>query len=125
MIRRPPISKRTDTLVPSTTVFRSRGDQGMDCARDGPLALIVGGSEGVGAECARQLAANGLDLVLTARRTGPLEALAQELRAAGRQVRVVSAALAQPDALEKVRQAHADIKKIGRAACRERVGQYV
>lgn len=81
----------------------------MDKDRYGPWALVVGGSEGVGAEFARQLAADGFDLVLTARKPGPLEELASELRAAGRQVRVVSADLAQPDVLDRVRQATDDI----------------
>lgn len=52
--------------------------------RYGPCALILGGSEGIGAAFAEQLAAEGLDLVLVARRPGPLEASAQALRDAYR-----------------------------------------
>lgn len=48
--------------------------------RYGPWALIAGASEGTGACFARQLAEKGLNLVLVARREGPLEALAAELR---------------------------------------------
>ena len=51
-------------------------------ARYGPWALIAGGSEGIGFEFARRLAGAGINLLLLARREGPLatsgETLAKE-----------------------------------------------
>jgi short-subunit dehydrogenase len=49
-------------------------------ARYGPWALIAGGSEGIGRSFAVQLAERGLDLLLVARRDGPLEETAAEIR---------------------------------------------
>src|ERR1044072_4446919 len=42
-------------------------------------ALITGGSGGIGKECGRKLADLGYDVVLTARREGPLRAAAEEI----------------------------------------------
>lgn len=50
-------------------------------ARYGPRALILGGSEGIGASFATQLAARGLDLTLVARNRDALEATAETIRA--------------------------------------------
>ncbi|TDO67392.1 short-subunit dehydrogenase [Kribbella sp. VKM Ac-2571] len=51
--------------------------------------LITGASSGLGAEMARQFAAKGHDLALTARRTERLEALRAELTASYPQIKVV------------------------------------
>jgi short-subunit dehydrogenase len=49
--------------------------------RYGPWAVVAGASEGTGREFARQIAAHGVNLVLIARREGPLAELAEQIRA--------------------------------------------
>ena len=49
----------------------------------GPWALITGASEGTGSAFARQIAAEGVNLILVARREGPLAELAEEIRGLG------------------------------------------
>jgi short-subunit dehydrogenase len=49
--------------------------------RYGPWAVVAGASEGIGAAFSRRLAERGLDVVLVARREGPLVDLADEIRA--------------------------------------------
>jgi len=60
---------------------------------NGKWALVTGASAGIGVALARELACNGVNLILTARRKDRLEALAAELMAQGAEVRLVVADL--------------------------------
>jgi short-subunit dehydrogenase len=69
--------------------------------RYGPWALVAGASEGIGEAFARRLADEGLHLLLVARREGPLDQLAADLRAAhGVEVRTAALDLGRPDLAE-------------------------
>ena len=78
--------------------------------RYGPWAVVAGASDGIGAEFARQIAAEGVGVVLVARRRALLDALADELRSAhGVEVRVVALDLAEPGAEVDLLGATADL----------------
>jgi short-subunit dehydrogenase len=82
----------------------------MDLQRYGPWALIVGGSEGVGAAFARKLAASGFKLVLIARKPGPLEDLKAELAEDGAEVRTLSVDLSEAGSIDRVRTVTDDVE---------------
>jgi uncharacterized protein len=75
------------------------------------IALVTGGTSGIGAEFARQLAARGHDLVLVARDTKRLDAMAAELGVGGRSVETIAADLSDPNDTDRVAQRLADTKK--------------
>ena len=70
----------------------------------GPYALITGASSGIGAEYARQLAATGLNLIITARRASRLEELAKDLKYKNRQidVRIIVADLLKDEDIQRI-----------------------
>lgn len=65
---------------------------------EGRVAVVTGASSGIGAELARQLAASGWRVGLTARRADQLDALALEIRRLGGVAEVAPADAADPDA---------------------------
>jgi len=75
----------------------------MTYTRRGRWALVTGASAGIGKEFAKQLAAGGTNLLLTARRMDRLEALAPELRSAsGIKIECVAADLEDTDGPAKI-----------------------
>lgn len=75
----------------------------------GPWALIAGASEGTGSAFARQVAAAGINCFLVARRAGPLDALASELKSQYRiECRTASIDLSAEDAGVRLKQATAN-----------------
>jgi short-subunit dehydrogenase len=72
--------------------------------------VVICGSEGVGSAFARKLAERGLNLVLVARKPGPLEDTAADIRTLGVDVKTLSADISAPrQALEQVRAITDDI----------------
>lgn len=77
----------------------------------GPWALITGASSGIGMEFAQQLAQQGLNLVLVARREDRLNTLANELKAKhGIEVKTVSADLSRDDFMPAIKSATANLE---------------
>lgn len=77
----------------------------------GPWAVIAGGSEGVGSAFADQLAEAGLNLLLIARKPGPLEETAAAVREKhGVEVRTLAQDLLADDAVANIATAVEDVE---------------
>ena len=82
----------------------------VDPTRYGPWAVIAGGSEGIGASIATLLAAQGINLVLIARKSEPLRDLAAELRARAHvEVRTLALDLTDPAFLQRIKEISDDV----------------
>lgn len=80
-------------------------------SRYGKWAVVAGGSEGLGAAFADDLANRGMNLVLIARRAHPLEEAAEGIRRKhGAEVRCLARDLADPGLSEDLREATDDIE---------------
>ncbi|MGY2132946.1 SDR family oxidoreductase [Hymenobacter sp. HD11105] len=75
---------------------------------NGKVALITGASAGIGEACARALAEEGANLVLTARREERLETLAEELRQLGVKVEFVAGDAREEETARRTVQAATD-----------------
>ena len=87
----------------------------------GPWALVTGASSGIGVEFAKRLAANGLNVILVARREDRLRSLAEELeRDYSAKTRVVAVDLTRDDLLDSIRDATEGscITRLQTLACR-------
>ena len=79
-------------------------------AKYGPWALVVGASDGVGEQFARQVAAQGVDVAMVARRQPLLDELAADIRErAGVRTRTLAIDLTAPSAATDIAEAVADV----------------
>ncbi len=90
---------------------------GKSLDRYGPWALVAGGSDGLGAAFAARIAADGVNLLLAARRPEPLEEMADSLRRQhGVEVRTVAADLCDPAGISAIAAAGENLE-IGLLVC--------
>jgi short-subunit dehydrogenase len=94
-----------------------------DVDRYGPWALVLGGSEGVGASFAQQLADDGFNLVLVARKADVLAATADRVRACGVDVRTLALDLTDPASVATLTDATSDVE-VGLLICNAGANSY-
>jgi hypothetical protein len=83
----------------------------------GRWVVVAGGSEGVGAEFALLLAEAGLNLMLLARKPGPLAETAARCRALALEVRTLAIDLVAPGSVAAIADATAHQNLISRCCC--------
>jgi NAD(P)-dependent dehydrogenase (short-subunit alcohol dehydrogenase family) len=64
---------------------------------EGKVALVAGGSRGIGRACALAFAENGADVVVSSRKLPDLEAVAEEIRARGRKSMAIASHIAKKE----------------------------
>ena len=69
----------------------------MNAQLNGKVAIVTGASSGIGAQSARQLAAEGAAVVLTGRREEKLRQVAGDIQSAGGQAAVLAGDMASPE----------------------------
>ena len=81
----------------------------MDLELQGKTAIVTGGSSGIGKAIAMELAKEGVDVAIAARRIEPLEAAARELaEATGRRIVPISADTSDDDSVRAMVQSAVD-----------------
>ena len=85
----------------------------MDLELTGKVALITGGSKGIGKAAAMELAKEGVDVVICSRNQGPLEAAANDVSlATGRRIIPIIADTTNQESVAAV--VEATVREFGR-----------